>query len=267
MGSCPSFQPPSTREPQYLQPTKKQNAQQKVVAGLGETLAGNHPGRPLAFVDAPDGSATRILALPSKRTGLFVPGTPLSVAGAPAAAAGHDGGGAAGQKQAAAPPPPPPVWLIARSDTTGEDLEGCAGAGLYDSVPVRPLEERALDYAGTMPTASLAADAHASDCSGDGSGGSGGDGTGDGSADGGEPLLWDAEFRRALVDGLLEVAAAAEAALGGLPQDVEGAWVAPGRFAVVQSRPQVLPGAGTAAAGAAAAAAGGAASGGFRSAR
>lgn len=71
----------------------------ELVCGLGETLVGNHPGRPLAFSDRPDGSDMQLLALPSKRQGLFAPeqGT-----------------------------------LIARSDTNGEDLAGYAGAGLYD---------------------------------------------------------------------------------------------------------------------------------------
>lgn len=71
----------------------------ELVCGLGETLVGNHPGRPLAFSDRPDGTDLQLLALPSKRLGLFTPeqGT-----------------------------------LIARSDTNGEDLAGYAGAGLYD---------------------------------------------------------------------------------------------------------------------------------------
>lgn len=71
----------------------------EMVCGLGETLVGNHPGRPLAFSDRPDGSDMQLLALPSKRQGLFVPAEGT---------------------------------LIARSDTNGEDLDGYAGAGLYD---------------------------------------------------------------------------------------------------------------------------------------
>jgi alpha-glucan,water dikinase len=71
----------------------------ELVCGLGETLVGNHPGRPLAFSDRPDGTDLQLLALPSKRLGLFTP----------------DQG-----------------TLIARSDSNGEDLEGYAGAGLYD---------------------------------------------------------------------------------------------------------------------------------------
>lgn len=54
-----------------------------------------------------------------------------------------------------------------------------------------------------------------------------------------EPLLWDGAFRQTLIDGLVEVGGAVQAAFGGAPQDVEGVW-AGGRFAVVQARPQVL---------------------------
>ena len=36
--------------------------------------------------------------------------------------------------------------FIARSDSNGEDQEGFAGAGLYDSIPVPAAEERILDY-------------------------------------------------------------------------------------------------------------------------
>lgn len=36
----------------------------ELVCGLGETLVGNHPGRPLAFSDKPDGSDMQV----SRRT-------------------------------------------------------------------------------------------------------------------------------------------------------------------------------------------------------
>jgi hypothetical protein len=32
----------------------------ELVCGLGETLVGNHPGRPLAFSDRPDGSELQV---------------------------------------------------------------------------------------------------------------------------------------------------------------------------------------------------------------
>ena len=36
--------------------------------------------------------------------------------------------------------------LIFRSDSNGEDLEGYAGAGLYDSITMDPTELRTVDY-------------------------------------------------------------------------------------------------------------------------
>jgi alpha-glucan,water dikinase len=84
----------------------------EVVAGLGETLVGNYPGRALSVVcDRPTGRPT-VLAYPSKNLGLF-------------------GGG-----------------LIFRSDSNAEDLAGYAGAGLYDSELLEPAREEVLDYTG-----------------------------------------------------------------------------------------------------------------------
>jgi alpha-glucan,water dikinase len=98
----------------------------EVVLGLGESLVANHPGRPLSFQDRPDGSATELLVLPSKRTGLFLPGTGQYLP-PPAAGDGGDEGAVSAAAAAAVP-----AALIARSDTSGEDLDGYAGAGLYD---------------------------------------------------------------------------------------------------------------------------------------
>jgi hypothetical protein len=50
--------------------------------------------------------------------------------------------------------------------------------------------------------------------------------------------MWDAAFRQQLLDGLVELGYAVESAFNDTPQDIEGVWLA-GRFAVVQSRPQV----------------------------
>ena len=91
---------------------------------------------------------------------------------------------------------------MARSDTNGEDLEGYAGAGLYDSIPVAPWQQQLVDYAA-------------------------------------EPLMWNGAFRSQLLDGLVELGFAVEDAFGGQPQDIEGVWVG-GHLAVVQSRPQVI---------------------------
>jgi alpha-glucan,water dikinase len=40
-----------------------------------------------------------------------------------------------------------PESLIFRSDSNGEDLEGYAGAGLYDSITMDTTELRKVDYA------------------------------------------------------------------------------------------------------------------------
>ena len=92
----------------------------EMVLGMGEALAGNYPGRALSFVErhwASEDSEGElmgtpvVLAFPSKRVGVFA-----------------SGGG-----------------VIARSDSTGEDLVGFSGAGLYDSVVCgRGVEERPL---------------------------------------------------------------------------------------------------------------------------
>jgi alpha-glucan,water dikinase len=82
----------------------------EVVLGLGETLAGNHPGRALGSVWHKTSGVCRLLNFPSKSIGLY-------------------GGG-----------------LIFRSDSNAEDLAGYAGAGLYSSFPLTPPEEVHLNY-------------------------------------------------------------------------------------------------------------------------
>lgn len=84
----------------------------EVVKGLGETLVGAYSGRALSFVTKKsDMKNPKVLGYPSKRVGLFI-------------------------RQS----------IIFRSDSNGEDLEGYAGAGLYDSVPMDEEEERVVDY-------------------------------------------------------------------------------------------------------------------------
>ncbi len=90
--------------------------------------------------------------------------------------------------------------VIFRSDSNGEDLEGFAGAGLYDSFLAEEPEHRLLDYRG-------------------------------------EKLVWDQSFRDDLLRSIARVGLEVERVLGS-PQDVEGA-VAGGKFHVVQTRPQV----------------------------
>lgn len=161
----------------------------EVVRGLGETLVGNYPGAALAAVvdkkalsektttgdSAPDlpgscAEAVRVVRYPSKSEALMVN-----------AAATDD--------------------IIFRSDSNGEDLEGYAGAGLFDSVTARTVKTVPLD-----PNV--------------------------------DRLTIDASFQR---ETLFRIAAAAAAIerLDGVAQDVEGCLTADGRLWVVQSRPQV----------------------------
>jgi len=138
----------------------------EVVRGLGETLVGNYPGRALSFVCRKDALSEPVVqGYPSKSLGLFVDGT-----------------------------------FIFRSDSNGEDLEGYAGAGLFESVPMDKTTERVLDYSE-------------------------------------DPLVWDADFRHNLLSKIASVGAAVEKTLG-CPQDIEGV-VRDGQVYVVQTRPQV----------------------------
>jgi alpha-glucan,water dikinase len=136
----------------------------EVVLGLGETLVGNFPGRSLGFTWNKQNQQIRVVSYPSKSIGLFDAG------------------------------------LIFRSDSNGEDLEGYAGAGLYDSVMLPEPGRKALDYSN-------------------------------------EPLLWDDEFRGGMLAAIARLGLAIEKASGS-PQDIEGA-VSKREYFIVQSRPQV----------------------------
>jgi alpha-glucan,water dikinase len=136
----------------------------EVVLGLGETLVGNHPGNALRMVCPKRADKPRLIAFPSKSIGLYGTG------------------------------------LIFRSDSSGEDLSGFAGAGLYDSFLLKPPDPVRLDYAA-------------------------------------ERLVRDEAFREDLARQLTRVGVAIED-LFGAPQDIEGV-LAGGRVHVVQSRPQV----------------------------
>jgi len=141
----------------------------ELVAGLGETLVGNFPGRALAFSArkrAGGGAETPVtLSFPSKCEAMRVPPT-----------------------------------FIFRSDSNGEDLEGYAGAGLYDSVPAREPQLALVDYSQL-------------------------------------PLVWDDAFRQTLLQRIADAGLAVESALGA-PQDIEGC-VLDGEVYLVQTRPQV----------------------------
>ena len=140
----------------------------EVCVGLGEALVGNEPGSALSFTAAKTaGAAPAVRSLPSKPIAHHAPYT----------------------------------TMIVRSDSNGEDLEGFAGAGLYDSVTVVPTEERLVNYAD-------------------------------------EPLVWDEPKRTALISRLAQLAVAIEAEMG-VPQDIEGCIVGDDIY-VLQSRNQVL---------------------------
>uniref|UniRef100_A0A0D6QZC9 Pyruvate phosphate dikinase AMP/ATP-binding domain-containing protein n=1 Tax=Araucaria cunninghamii TaxID=56994 RepID=A0A0D6QZC9_ARACU len=138
----------------------------EIVKGLGETLVGAFPGRAMSFVTKKlDLNHPKVLGYPSKPIGLFIKRS-----------------------------------IIFRSDSNGEDLEGYAGAGLYDSVPMDEEEKRVIDY----------------------------------SAD---RLLTDHSFQQSILSKIAQVGNAIEE-LYGSPQDVEGV-VKDGEIYVVQTRPQM----------------------------
>ncbi|XP_074581889.1 alpha-glucan water dikinase, chloroplastic-like isoform X2 [Curcuma longa] len=138
----------------------------EVVKGLGETLVGAYPGRALSFVCNKNNlNSPKVLGFPSKPIGLFIKRS-----------------------------------IIFRSDSNGEDLEGYAGAGLYDSVPMDEEEKVVLDYVA-------------------------------------DPLIMDKNFRNSLLSSIARAGYAIEE-LYGSPQDIEGV-VKDGKIFVVQTRPQM----------------------------
>lgn len=140
----------------------------EVVCGMGEALVGNFPGRALSFVARKDDLTNpRVTGFPSKANGLFTD--------APT--------------------------LIFRSDSNGEDLEGFAGAGLYDSIQMHEAKLRPVDYSR-------------------------------------DPIVSDETFRAQALAAIAHAANEIEQALGS-PQDIEGCIAADGALYVVQTRPQV----------------------------
>lgn len=141
----------------------------EAVVGLGETLVGNAPGQALGFTVRKDQDLDEVAAIvrsyPSKATGLF----------------GGD--------------------FIFRSDSNAEDLDGFAGAGLHDSVPLTENEVVDMDYSN-------------------------------------ERLMMDDDFRDFMMRGIAKIGVEVEDIMGGVAQDIEGCFK-DGKFYVVQSRPQV----------------------------
>jgi len=131
-------------------------------------VSGTVLGAAMTFVARKDAlDDPRVLLYPSKSEGMFVP----------------DGS------------------LIFRSDSNGEDLEGYAGAGLYDSVPTAPTERCVVDYSS-------------------------------------DPIVADPVFAKELMTRICRVGAELEGALGGA-QDIEGVVDHNLDITVVQTRPQM----------------------------
>ncbi|TYH96299.1 hypothetical protein ES332_A12G167800v1 [Gossypium tomentosum] len=138
----------------------------EVVKGLGETLVGAYPGRALSFVCKKSNlSSPQVLGYPSKPIALFIRRS-----------------------------------IIFRSDSNGEDLEGYAGAGLYDSVPMDEEEKVVVDYS----------------C---------------------DPLLSDGKFQQSILSSIAGAGKAIEE-LYRSPQDIEGV-IRDGKVYVVQTRAQM----------------------------
>ncbi|XP_031495400.1 alpha-glucan water dikinase 2 [Nymphaea colorata] len=139
----------------------------EVVKGLGESLVGAYPGRAMSFVTKKSNlKAPKVTGYPSKQIGLYI-------------------------KRKS---------IIFRSDSNGEDLEGYAGAGLYDSVPLDREDKVVLDYST-------------------------------------DKLIVDRSYQSSILSKIAEVGKIIES-LYGSAQDIEGV-VKDGQIYVVQARPQV----------------------------
>ncbi|RMD53780.1 MAG: hypothetical protein D6828_04970, partial [Nitrospirae bacterium] len=138
----------------------------EVVLGLGETLVGNYPGRALSFICNKNTMEIEIVSYPDKSVALYGSG------------------------------------LIFRSDSSGEDLEKYAGAGLYDSILFPPNKgEVFIDYTN-------------------------------------EPLITDERFRTELLRNIAKIGIEVEKACDYIAQDIEGAY-SKGEYYLLQSRNQV----------------------------
>uniref|UniRef100_A0A6N2K070 alpha-glucan, water dikinase n=2 Tax=Salix viminalis TaxID=40686 RepID=A0A6N2K070_SALVM len=162
----------------------------EVVKGLGETLVGAYPGRALSFIcKKNDLNTPQVLGYPSKPFGLFIKRS-----------------------------------IIFRSDSNGEDLEGYAGAGLYDRYNLRKTltgwiynegsrREGKLTILHAMTREKVVLD-YSSD-----------------------PLITDDNFRRTILSSIARAGSVIEE-LYGSPQDIEGV-IRDGKVYVVQTRPQM----------------------------
>jgi alpha-glucan,water dikinase len=138
----------------------------EIVLGRGETLVGNYPGRAMSFSVRRTGEPI-VHSFPSKST--YLKTQPC---------------------------------LIFRSDSNGEDLEGFAGAGLFESICARPDKEGSPRYHRVG-------------------------------------LIYDRPYRQQLLKRIAQVGWAVETHFAGMPQDIEGCVDDQDRIFIVQSRPQV----------------------------
>lgn len=137
----------------------------EIVLGLGEVLVGNAPGRALSWRMKRDGEP-EIVSFPSKQFALRSS-----------------------------------ACLIFRSDSNGEDLEGFAGAGLFESVSAKDYERIVLSYSKIR-------------------------------------LIQDREYRRSLLKKIGNLAFQIEDVFGN-PMDIEGVVLDEDTLGIVQARPQV----------------------------
>ena len=91
--------------------------------------------------------------------------------------------------------------FIFRSDSNTEDLEGFAGAGLFDSIPMVDYEEVKMEY-------------------------------------GINKIFWEEKWLGELMKGIVDLGIEVEKIFGGEPQDIEGVYYNK-EFYIVQTRPQV----------------------------
>lgn len=140
----------------------------EIVKGLGETLVGAYPGRAMSFITKKSNLRSPIvIGYPSKSIGLYIKAK---------------------------------MSIIFRSDSNGEDLQGYAGAGLYDSVSMDKQEEVVLDYSS-------------------------------------DRMIVDIAFQTSIFSRIAEAGKIIED-LYGCAQDIEGV-VKNGEVYVVQTRPQI----------------------------
>ena len=157
----------------------------ELVPGLGETIVGNWPGSALSYTaeksllpdlaeasTAPDSFQEDLISI----KGFCSKSHALRLA---------EGG----------------TVIIFRSDSNGEDLEGYAGAGLFESVQSKVPKEVPVDFSS-------------------------------------DRLLADASFQSLMLGRVAAASAAVESAAGS-PQDIEGVITAQGELYIVQTRPQV----------------------------